>query len=1035
MAEEVQISNVGGDGVASEVTLQRLVTSIEAMAKKMGIDSKSQAAKLQKLYNQEVEKSSKATKEQTGATEEQTTATKEATQETNKFARSLGGAVAKGLGSLYQSAMNLGSAFWNNNTSIEGFASQLPVVGKLLGGLGGIADESIDSFRSLTASGAAFGGSITNMRNAAAGMEISLSEMTELFTAQAPALAALGGTVEEGAARFASMNKNIKSTGDFQSLMEMGFSVGEINEGMADYIELQGRMGRLQGRSTAELADGSANYLRQIDLLARVTGKTREQAQAALDAQAADSVARTLLNQFDRNTEEGQRQFNNLTSSLALLDEVGGASAEALKGMLTENLTPAAGKFMAMLGDSGDTVHAAMMEVGKGADPQVLLNAFKTAGGKLEEFAGADAAGRVSIIRALRDAGDPMADYLDGAARMIDLGNRSYADARAQQDAQTAAEKDATDAMLAFEKNQREVSAAFHKAFVASGVLDAIGAGLSAVAPLLTGMATSLSGFAETLGSDGWVSALTGLLMDGLKGLWNNAGVVGALVAGIGVLFASKVAAGALTRSLSARISGMFGGGGESSTGSSPRGRANAGRGAGNAMANIGGGIGKGLGGILKGLAGGIMAFANPAVALGAAGLAASIVLIGGAIAGATWMVGKSLPTMAEGLKSFEELDGAALIDAGKGMGAIALGMAAFGAGSAVGGLGNLVGSVTNGIAGLFGAEDPLEKIKKFQEYSFDAARIENNATAIVSYSRGMAALGAADGLSGIGAAVGAIGGAIAGLFGAEDPLDKMKRFGEYEFNTAGIIANAGAVAAYATAMKDFPASPSASVFTAAKDAIIGLLGGETDPFAPMKAFGELQLNTAGITNNAGAVSAFAAAMQNMPTIDAERSGGVLGALAGWFAGDTVMPWDSVKAFGDADISSEGVTANAEAINAMTSSLNGFSVERLDTTGIISYTNAMERLVEVLGDLNEELGRDNNGMFTSGTGENAGSVMSQMNTTGSGGRVGGDQLNNIMNQVLLVLNEIRDLDEDVERNTRNIIGSNLAQGGVSNVAR
>ena len=1031
MAEQTEISNVGGDGVASEVTLQRLVTAQEAMAKKMGIDSKSQAAKLQKLYNQEVEKSSKATKEQTDATEEQTTATKEATQETNKFARSLGGAVAKGLGSLYQSAMNLGSAFWNNNTSIEGFASQLPVVGKLLGGLGGIADESIDSFRSLTASGAAFGGSITNMRNAAAGMEISLSEMTELFTAQAPALAALGGTVEEGAARFASMNKNIKSTGDFRNLMEMGFSVGEVNEGMADYIELQGRMGRLQGRSTSELAAGSADYLRQIDLLARVTGKTREQAQAALDQQAADSVARTLLNQFD----EGSEEYRNLSSSLALLDEVGGASAEALKGMLTENLTPAAGRFMAMLGDSGDTVHAAMMQVGQGANPQVLLDAFATAGGELERFAGADAAGRVAIIRQLREAGDPMADYLDGAAQMINLGNRDMAAAQAQQATQRAAQDESTRAMLTFEQNQREVSAAMHRAFVASGILDAIGAGLSAMAPLLTGIATSLTEFSAKVANGEWFSAITGVLTDGLSGLWNNAGVIAALVGGIGVLFASKAAAGALTRGIGARISGMFsGGGGESSTGSSPRGRANAGRGAGNAIGNIGSGIGKGLGGILKGLAGGIMAFANPAVALGAAGLAASIVLIGGAIAGATWMVGKSLPTMAEGLKSFEELDGAALIDAGKGMGAVALGMAAFGAGSAVAGLGNLVGSVTNGIAGLFGAEDPLEKIKKFQEYNFDAARIENNATAIVSYSRGMAALGAADGLSGIGAAVGAIGGAIAGLFGAEDPLDKMKRFGEYEFNTAGIIANAGAVAAYAEAMKDFPTSPSASVFTAAKDAIIGLLGGETDPFAPMKAFGELQLNTAGITNNAGAVSAFAAAMQNMPTIDAERSGGVLGAIAGWFAGDSVMPWDSVKAFGDADISSEGVTANAEAINAMTSSLNGFSVERLDTTGIISYTNAMERLVEVLGDLNEELGKDNNG-WSAGTGENAGSVMSQMNTTGSGGGVGGDQLNNIMNQVLLVLNEIRDLDEDVERNTRNIIGSNLAQGGVSNVAR
>ena len=1026
MAEEVQISNVGGDGVASEVTLQRLVTATEAMAKKSGIDSKSQALKLQKLYNQEIDKSKKATAEQTDATTEQTTATKTATDETNKFARSLGGAVATGLGALAGSAWNLTKAFWDNNTSIEGFASQLPFVGGLLGKLGGVADESINSFRSLTSSGAAFGGSITNMRNAAAGMEISLSEMTELFTNQAPALAALGGTVEEGAARFQKMNKNIKATGDFRSLMQMGFSVDEVNNGMASYIDLQGRMGRLQGRSTEELANGSANYLKQIDLLARVTGKSREQAQALLDQQAADSVARTLLNQF----EEGSDEYNNLSNSLALLDEVGGASAEALKGMLTENLTPAAGRFMAMLGDSGETVHAAMMEVGKGANPQVMLDAFKQAGGKLEEFAGADAAGRIAIIRALREAGDPMADYLDGAGQLLNMGNRDMAAAQAQQAAQRAAQDESTAAMLTFEQNQREVSAALHRAFVASGVLDAIGAGLSAVAPLLTGFATSLNTMLDVVAEDGWISALTGLLMDGLAGLWNNAGVVGALVAGIGVLFASKAAAGALTRSLGNRISGMFGGG-ESSTGSSPRGRANAGRGAGNAIGNIGAGIGKGLGGVLKGLAGGIMAFANPAVALGAAGLAAAIVLIGGAIAGATWMVGKSLPTMAEGLKSFEELDGAALIDAGKGMGAVALGMAAFGAGSAVAGLGSLVGSVTQGIAGLFGAEDPLEKIKKFQEYNFDAAKVENNASAIVSYSKGMAALGAAEGLSGIGAAVGAIGGAIAGLFGAEDPLDKMKRFGDYTFNTQGIIANAGAVAAYAAAMKDFPTSPSASVFTAAKDAIIGLLGGETDPFAPMMRFGELSFNTAGIINNAGAVSAFANAMQNMPEIDATRTGGVLGAIAGWFAGDEVMPWDSVKAFGDADISAEGVTANAAAINAMTTSLNGFSVERLDTTGIVSYTTAMEKLVEVLGELNDELSKDNNG-WSAGTGTNAGDVMA---TAGMGGGGNNDQLNNIMQQVLMVLNEMRDIDEDVERNTRNIIGSNLAQGGVSNVSR
>jgi hypothetical protein len=115
----------------------------------------------------------------------------------------------------------------------------------------------------------------------------------------------------------------------------------------------------------------------------------------------------------------------------------------------------------------------------------------------------------------------------------------------------------------------------------------------------------------------------------------------------------------------------------------------------------------------------------------------------------------------------------------------------------------------------------------------------------------------------------------------------------------------------------------------------------------------------------------------------------------------------------------------------MSTSLNGFSVEKLDTTGVVNYTSAMEKLVEVLGELNDELSKDNNG-WSAGTGTNAGDVMA---TAGKGGSGNSDQLNNTMQQVLLVLNQMRDLDNKVEKNTRNIIGSNLAQGGVSKVGR
>jgi hypothetical protein len=1150
VAEEVQIGNVGGDGVASEVTLQRLVQATEAMAKKSGIENKGAAAKLQALYNGEVKKSANATKEQSAATEDQTTATKSATQETNKFARSLGGAAGKGLGALAKSAFSLGKAFWNNETSVSAFAEQLPGIGKVLSPFASYVDESTEAFRNLSASGASFGNNITTMRNTAANMGMSLGELDGFITANSEKFAGMAGTVTEGATRFAAMNKNIKATGDFRNLKEMGFTVMEINEGMADYIDLQTRMGTVQGKSTQQLAAGSADYLQQIDRLAKVTGKTREEAEKALASQATDAGIRGMLNALGEGTEE----FKNLQMSLALIDEVGGPAGEAMKDLIDGMpSTEETGKFLAMLGDAAPGVQAALKEIGEGADPQILLTALENSVEGLSGFASGTAAEQKQMIDSLRRANPEMGAMLDAIPQMMKVAGRTLEEAEAEQDARDTA----TQTMATFDDTMRDLSAALNKAFIESGVLTLITNGLNLFSTAITGITSIFTNFTTNLAEGGWISAITTALGEAITGIWNNAGVVGALVAGIAVLFAGKAAMGAMTKGIASKIGSLFGGGaGGGDTGGAggrPGGGRGGGGGLGKSIGGIGSGIGKGLGGILKGLASGIAAFANPLVLAGGVNIGLVILGVGAAVAGATWMVGAALPKFAEGMKSFEDLDGQALIDAGKGIGAVALGMAAFGAGSAVSGLGNLVGSVTNGIAGLFGAEDPLEKIKKFQDYKFDAAAIENNANAIVAYSKGMAALGAGEALSGIGAAVGAVGGAIAGLFGAENPLDKIKtfgeyqfntpgiianagavaayavamkdfptspaasvfgafkgglvsllggetdpmapikrfgeyqfntaniianagavaayaiaikdfptspaagvfgafkgglvsllggetdpmapikRFGEYQFNTANIIANAGAVAAYAVAMKDFPTSPAASVFTTLKDGIIGLLGGEVDPFAPMMKFGDLKLNSAGITTNAGAVSSFADAMSNMPEIDVTRTGGVFGAIAGWFAGDEVMPWDSVKAFGDANINAQGVSANAAAINAMSTSLNSFSLEKLDTTGIISYTSAMESLVEVLGELNDALSADNQAGF--GTGTNAGDVVSKMDTIGSGGGGGSDQLNTTMQRVEQILTEIRDFDETTAKNTRNIIGSNLAQGNVSNVSR
>jgi hypothetical protein len=143
----------------------------------------------------------------------------------------------------------------------------------------------------------------------------------------------------------------------------------------------------------------------------------------------------------------------------------------------------------------------------------------------------------------------------------------------------------------------------------------------------------------------------------------------------------------------------------------------------------------------------------------------------------------------------------------------------------------------------------------------------------------------------------------------------------------------------------------------------------------------------------------------------------------------------------DATPAADGANALIDAQSAMASFSNIEGLENnlnaikngLDIDGVTSYTEAMKQLVAVLEELNAELNKDNYTGYGNGT--NAGTVVDKMQTIGSGGGGSNDQLNNTMQQVLSVLNQIKNGTELTASNTRNIVGSNLARSGVSNIAR
>ena len=928
MADQVEISNVGGDGVASEVTLLRLVAAMEKMAGGKGAGGK--AAEETKRLAAAASAAGSSLDSNKTSLDNNTKSTNKAAKAAEDFGNKVGRAALAGIQQLLKSTVDFSKELLVGGTGLADFTQHLPGIGSLITPLAAIIDDTVNSFRELSASGASFNNSITEMRRASAESGLTLQEFGGLITQNSENMRYLGGTVTQGAQRFVQMNKGLKDIGEFEQLKAMGFTVLEINEGMADYIGLQARMGTLQGKSTKELAEGSAAYLKQIDMLAKVTGMTRKEAEAALQAQAADAGARAMLNALG----EGTQEFKNLQASMAMIEKIGGPTATALKDLLDGVANTEEGQ--KMIAAAGPEVAEALRQVGKGANPQVLLDAMKKAGGDLEKFAGLEGQERAAFIANLRQTDPVLAGLLDGATQMIAQGG---ADLKAAQQEQ-AARDEVTKKLATFDDSIRKIRESIQVMLIDSGIFELVASGLGVFADIIGGVANAIKGFTTAIANGDIWGAITSL--------FTGTGAVAALAGGILALFLGKAALsaiasgigglmGKLTKGITGGIGRMFGGGGgPMSTAASAAGNAggavkpsSAGKGFGQALGNIGKGLGAGIGGILKGLAGGLAAFANPAILIGAGILGGAIIAIGAGIAGATWLMGKALPTLAEGLKAFSDIDGDNLLKVAGGIAAVGAALAAMGAGAAIGAVGNTIANIIEMLPG----KGPLEKLVEFSKLDMNAARVEANAKAAVAFSKAMASMGAGGAAGSIGNLVANVFDGIVSFFGGSTslPYDKMIEFGNVILPKEKIEANAKAVVAFGDALKSIPAintGRTGGLF----EAISSIWrGNKTYPWDSVKEFGKELLDPTGnILANSMAIRAFGEAMSTVPQIDTGRSGGLFGAISAIWSGGVTYPWDSVKEFGKELLDPTGnVLANAIALRAFGEAMS--TVPQIDT--------------------------------------------------------------------------------------------------------
>lgn len=178
-------------------------------------------------------------------------------------------------------------------SSVANLFSGIPLAGTAFKVVAGAADDVVKSYNAVSSVGATFGGSIQNFSKSASEAGMAMDQFASLIKSNGEAMGAFGVTTEDGAKRFGQVSKALRTTSS--DLYALGFSTQEINQGLASYgktLRLQGHQGK---QTNAELAAGAKNYLKEMDMLAKVTGQERAAKEKEREALLVDGMFRAAM--------------------------------------------------------------------------------------------------------------------------------------------------------------------------------------------------------------------------------------------------------------------------------------------------------------------------------------------------------------------------------------------------------------------------------------------------------------------------------------------------------------------------------------------------------------------------------------------------------------------------------------------------------------------------------------------------------------------------------------------------------------------
>jgi hypothetical protein len=199
------------------------------------------------------------------------------------------------------------------------------------------ADSLYTAFSALSKAGGSAADGMSGVFETAKSLGLSMGELSALTEAvgqRAGDFALFGGTVFETRRRLGQMGDALRL--NREQFLSLGMTMPEVTEGLANYIALQGRLGRGQTQTTEQLAAGARRYLLEQDALTRALGISRQEQEAANQRALVQEQFLAKVNMLRASgQDEAADRFMELARRAAA---VGGQFEEGLLALASGNL-------------------------------------------------------------------------------------------------------------------------------------------------------------------------------------------------------------------------------------------------------------------------------------------------------------------------------------------------------------------------------------------------------------------------------------------------------------------------------------------------------------------------------------------------------------------------------------------------------------------------------------------------------------------------------------------------------------------------